>query len=570
MMFQLLQVRYALPAAIVALAFAAQATAADAARPNFLLILADDMGFSDLGCYGGEIRTPVLDQLAAGGLKFTQFYNTGRCWPTRAVLLTGYYPQMVRRDVVPGVVSGGRGVRPDWAPLLPVRLRKLGYRCYHSGKWHFDGMPLGNGFDRSYYLRDQSRFFSPQVHHRDDVKLPPVARGSGYYATTAIAEHAMECLQEHAREHSGKPFFHYLAFTAPHFPLHALPEDIARYQSMYREGWRAVRADRWKRIQEMKLVSPPLSQVETNVGPPYHFPDALKILGPGEVNRPLPWEKLSPQQQAFQTAKMQLHAAMIDRLDRETGRVIGQLKKMGAFDNTLILFLSDNGASAEIMVRADGHDPRADAGSAATYLCLGPGWSTTCNTPFRRHKTWVHEGGIATPLIAHWPAGISARGELRRTPGHVIDITPTLLELAGAAPGSNRPPEGAPRRPGRSLAPVFGKETAVNRDYLWWLHEGNRALRQGDWKIVAAKGDPWELYNLARDRCETKNLAAKEPGKVSEMAAAWEKEFARQRKAATGPRIRPAAPPKPQPGKPGKSKPKAGKPKAPQKSGGNG
>ncbi len=198
--------------------------------PNVLIILADDLGYSDLGCYGGEIATPHLDALAAGGLRFTQFYNTGRCWPTRAALLTGYYAQQVRRDKVAGVRSGGRGQRPDWARLLPEMLRPLGYRSYHSGKWHIDGMPLENGFDRSYYLRDQGRFFNPRVHHEDDQKLPPVKPGTGYYGTIAIADHAVKCLREHAAKYADQPFFHYLAFTAPHFPLHALPQDIARYR----------------------------------------------------------------------------------------------------------------------------------------------------------------------------------------------------------------------------------------------------------------------------------------------------------------------------------------------------
>jgi len=482
--------------------------------------MADDLGYSDLGCYGGEIETPHLDRLAKNGLRFIQFYNTARCWPTRAALLTGYYAQQVRRDTLPGIQSGGRGKRPAWAPLLPKLLAPLGYRSYHSGKWHIDGMPIENGFDRSYYLKDQGRFFNPKVHWEDDKKLPPVEPNSGYYGTTAIADHAIKCLKEHQAKFADKPFFHYLAFTAPHFPLHALPEDIARYREKYRKDWEAVRRQRWQRQQDAGIVDGALSQVERDIGPPYHFPEHLKKLGSGEVNRPLPWKDLTEEQREFQAAKMAVHAAMVDRIDQELGRVLEQLRAMNVYDSTLIFFLSDNGASAEIMVRADGHDPSAAPGSAASYLCLGPGWSTTCNTPFRRHKTWVHEGGIATPLVVHWPDGISARGQLRHNPGHVIDIVPTILEVAGTVAKQT---DSNPSPPGKSLLPLFSKDNAVNHDYLWWLHEGNRAIRVGDWKLVAAKGDPWELYNLMADRSETKNLAAERPDKVRELESQWQR-----------------------------------------------
>lgn len=491
--------------------------------PNVLLVMADDLGFSDLGCYGSEIKTPHLDRLAANGLRFTQFYNTARCWPTRAALLTGYYAQQVRRDTLAGVRSGGRGQRPSWAQLLPMMLKPHGYRAYHSGKWHIDGMPLETGFDRSYYLRDQGRFFSPKVHYEDDKKLPAIERGSGYYGTTAIADHAVKCLRDHAKSHADRPFFHYLAFTAPHFPLHALPEDIAKYRDRYVAGWKKLRAERFQKIKRIGLLDCALSDVERDVGPPYDFPDALKTLGAGEVNRPLPWERLTEEQRSFQATKMALHAAMVDRIDQELGRVIAQLKSMGELDETIIFFLSDNGASAEIMVRTDGHDPKAAPGSAASYLCLGPGWSTTANTPFRRHKTWVHEGGIATPLVVHWPAGIKSKGEFRGTVGHVIDIVPTILECVGVQRTKTLNGEPVPTAPGRSLAPAFQADRKSNDRTLWWLHEGNRALREGDWKLVAAKGDEWELYDLANDRTETKNLAAAKPDIVSRLSAKWER-----------------------------------------------
>jgi len=491
-------------------------TAEEGRPPNIVLIVVDDMGFSDPGCYGGEIITPNLDKLASNGLRFTQFHNTARCWPTRAALLTGYYPQQVGRDNAPGILGGGGGVRPSWGQLVPAHLKQAGYRSYHSGKWHIDGMPVESGFNESYFLGDQGRFFSPTKHYVNDVELPPVERGSGYYATIEIADRAIDQLKAHEANYSGMPFFSYVAFTAPHFPLHALPEDIEAVGDRYASGWKQLRNRRWERIKEMDIVAGDLSKVESQIGPPYHFPDALEILGDGEVNRPVPWESLTPEEQKFQEIKMVIHAAMVERVDKEIGRIIDQLRAMEAFDNTLILFLSDNGASAEIMVRDDGHDPNAVPGSASTYLCLGPGWSNMCNTPFRRHKTWVHEGGSCTPLIAHWPEGISARGELRRTYGHVIDVVPTILDLAGVTSDSL----GEVPLPGRSLKPVFTQDADWQRP-VWYYHEGNRALRLGDWKIVADKDAPWELFNLNEDRSESINLAESNPDKVEEMGAMW-------------------------------------------------
>ncbi len=511
--------------ALVLVAFSVRETLA-ADRPNILIILADDLGFSDVGCYGSEIQTPNLDALASHGLRFTQFYNTARCWPTRAALMTGYYAQQVRRDTVPKIKSGSRGLRPKWAPLLPAKLAPLGYRSYHSGKWHLDGMPLKNGFNRSYYLQDTGRFFNPKVHYEDDRKLPPVEPDTGFYVTSAIADHAIKYLKEHAEKHADKPFMQYLAFTSPHFPLHALPEDIARYRDTFRKGWNAVRDARLKRMHAMGIVDVALSPVELEVGPPYHFPEALETLGSGEVNRPLPWLELTDEQREYQATKMAIHAAMIDRMDRDIGRVLDQLRAMGAFENTLIFFLSDNGASAEIMVRDDGHDPAASPGSAATYFCLGPGWSNASNTPFRRHKTWVHEGGISTPLIVHWPKGIAARGELRHSPGHVIDIVPTVLEVAGGKPVEELDGQPVPKPPGESLVPAFSQDATVFHEDIWWLHEGNRAIRVGNWKLVAADQEPWELFDLSTDRSETKNLAEQYPDKVRQLEKKWQQRTA--------------------------------------------
>lgn len=497
---------------------------AQPSRPNVLVILADDLGYSDLGCYGSSIATPNLDGLAADGLRFTQCYNTARCWPSRAALLTGYFAQQVRRDALPGVPSGGQGVRPAWACLLPDLLHPLGYRCYHSGKWHVDGLPLQNGFDHSYLLQDQGRHFNPRAHSEDDVKLPPVAPGTEFYGTVAIADHAIKYLKEHAEKYADKPFFHYVAFTVPHFPLMAPPEDIARYRDAFLKGWDAERDARFAKQEKMGLQTGALSPLEPTVGPPYAFPEAIAKFGPDEVNRPLRWATLSDSQRRFQATKMAIHAAMIDRMDREIGRVLQQLRDMKAFENTLILFLSDNGASAEMMVRDDGHDASLPPGSAGTYLCLGPGWSSAANTPLRRHKTWVHEGGISTPLIVHWPAGITAHGELRRNPAHLVDIAPTVLAVAGGTMPEQWKGEERPQPPGRSLLPAFAKDGSVSHDYLWWMHEENRAIRIGDYKLVAAGKDAaWELYDLGRDRSEMHDLASEMPEKVRELSDAWKK-----------------------------------------------
>ncbi len=494
------------------------------AKPNIVFILADDMGYSDLGCYGGEIETPNLDSLAKNGLRFTQFYNTARCWPTRGALLSGYYAQQIHRDALPDVPGGGHGVRQQWAQLLPAYLRPAGYRGYHSGKWHVDGDVLAGGFDRSLHTKNDGNFFTAKGNFLDDKPVTPAADESGYYVTTAIADHAISCLKDHAANYGGNPFFHYVAFIAPHFPLHALPQDIAKYRDKYISGWEVMREARFSRQKEMGLVNTTLSALEREVGPPYHFPDALQKLGPGEVNRPLPWSELTAEQRRFQATKMAIHAAMIDRIDQEVGRIIDQLKAMGVFDNTIIFFASDNGASAEIMVRHGGHDPQAAPGSAASYLCLGPGFSSACNTPFRRHKTWVHEGGISTPLIVHWSKGIKAKNELRHTPGHVIDFVPTVLELAGLQKPAEWKGEPIPPAPGRSLVPAFARDENISRNSIWWLHEGHRAIRVGDWKLVAAKGDPWELYDLKTDRAEQHNLAAKMPDKARELEQAWQQQ----------------------------------------------
>jgi arylsulfatase A-like enzyme len=497
----------------------APAAPAAAPKPNFLIILADDMGFSDAGCYGGEIQTPNLDRLAANGLRFTQFYNTARCWPTRSSLLTGYYAQQIGMDPP-------KGRLPPWTRVLPHYLKPLGYRCYHSGKWHLMGAPRSvadGGFDHSYRFEDWDRYFSPAKHFADDRKLPPVKPDSGYYATTAFADHAINYLKEHATNHAAEPFFLYLAFISPHFPLHALPEDIARYRDRYLEGWDVVREKRWQRLRQMNLLDCALPPIDPKFTPRYFKPEVMETLGPGEAEHPVAWKTLTDEQKAFQATKMAIHAAMVDRMDREIGRVLDQLRVMGALDNTVVFFLSDNGADATVMVRGEGHDRTAPAGSWRSFLCIGPGWASACNTPFRWHKIWTHEGGISTPLIVQWLNGIKARGELRRDPGHVIDFVPTLLDLAGARVTNTWNGATAPPLPGQSLAPAFRKDGTVQHEFLFFHHEGNRALRVGNWKLVSAREheNQWELYDLGKDRSEMHDLAAQQPDRVSRMQTRW-------------------------------------------------
>ncbi len=493
-----------------------------ASRPNLLIILADDLGFSDLGCYGGEIPTPNLDRLATNGLRFTQFYNTARCWPSRAALLTGHYPQQIRMDPPQGRL-------PAWTRLLPHYLKPLGYRSYHSGKWHVNGAPRSladGGFDRSYRLEDHDHNFHPSHHLVDDVRQPPVPRGSNYYTTVAFTDFLLACLGHHRENFPTQPFFAYLAYTVPHFPLQAPPEDIARHRDRYLAGWDVLRRERHTRQLQLGLVTGALGPLEPDIVPHWNLTDAeLKSqIDPGEVGHAVPWDSLTVDEKRFQATKMAIHAAMVDRMDREIGRVLTALSAMGVLDQTLILFASDNGASAEFLNRGDRHNPAAAAGSGESFLCLGPGWSSAANTPFRLHKSWVHEGGIATPFIVHWPQGLAARGELRHTPAHLIDIVPTVLDLLGTPRAPDWHGTAAPALPGRSLVPALARDVDVPRDYLFFHHEHNRALRIGDWKLVSKRPETntYALYRLDRDRSEQIDLASSEPARVAAMARKWQ------------------------------------------------
>ncbi len=489
--------------------------------PNIVLILADDMGYSDLGCYGGEINTPNLDELASKGIRFTQFYNAARCWPTRSSLMTGYYPQQVN-------VDGAKDEFPKWGYLLPQQLKRAQYKAYHSGKWHVrnvEKVVADAGFDHSYLINDHNRHFSPEDHLLDDRELPPVNSNSGYYSTTAIADYSIQFLKEHQEKFSGTPFFLFTAFIAPHFPLQAPQSDIDKYRSRYVEGWEQLKKERYERQKKLGFDLGENSPFEYYVTAPWSYSEEeLADSIPGEIRFARPWDQLTHEERYLQSMKMAIHAAMVDRLDQEVGRILKQIKSMGAEENTIILFLSDNGASSEQIIRGEGHEKDALLGSGNSYLCLGPGFSTASNTPFRRHKFWTHEGGISTPFIVSWPNGIKARGEFRHSMGHVIDLLPTFLEIAGLDPLLERNGYKAPPLPGQSLLPVFKEDKETERE-IYFSHEGNNALRQGKWKAVySSYNDPkWQLYNMENDRTELHDKSSPYPEKVNDLKYPWVK-----------------------------------------------
>jgi arylsulfatase A-like enzyme len=499
-------------------------------RPNIVFILADDLGYSDLGCYGAEIiQTPHVDSLAEKGLRFTNFYNTGRCWPTRTSLLSGYYPHQVLSDEIDGVDYTRGNFAPVNRTWVPALLKEHGYRCYHSGKWHlFRKLPEYSehsmseiGFDRSYRTED-GRHLRPKKLTEDSEPIPLPPPGTAYEASVAIVDHGIKYLREHAENHPGAPFFSYLAFITPHFPLQALQEDIDLYREKFLPGWNRIRELRMENREELGFASHQVHAFEPERFAPWNLTreELITQIDSNDVARAIPWNDLTDKQKEFQAVKMAIHAAMVSRMDREIGRYVDELKRLGYFHNTIIFFCSDNGASTEIMNRADKHTPGSVPGSADSYICLGPGWSTAANTPFRLHKTWVHEGGIATPMVVHWPAGIRGGGEFRHANSHIVDIAPTLLELAGGDPSelyNNRNAEGI------SLTPILVGDIQLPRPPLFFHHEKKKALIHGDWKITTVEeGAEWELYNLSTDRGETRNLAAEREDKLNELVRYWE------------------------------------------------
>lgn len=409
--------------------------------------------------------------------------------------------------------------------MLPELLKPLGYRSYHSGKWHVTGTypAEDGGFDLSFSSENWDRFFTETKDYLDDKPLPEGGRKEGYYLTRDIGQRATGCLKEHQEQHEGAPFFMYLAFTSPHFPLQALDEDIAKYEGRFSHGWDVERERRQTKLKELGLLDVEYGKRDEEITANWSLSEEKlkETIHPGEKRFAVAWDSLTDEEKSYQATKMAIHCAMIDRMDQEIGRVVAQLKAMGSYEETLILFFSDNGATSGQMNRGDKNTVGAPLGSADSFLCLGPGWSTAANTPFHLHKHWTHEGGISTPLIAHWPEGLKAQGAIDATPGHVVDLLPTLLDLAGG----EIPKGGQPGYRGVSLKALFMEGQAPERENLYWNHQKNLALRVGDWKIVKTPymGKEWQLYDLANDRGETQNLAQEQPERVQKMKTEWER-----------------------------------------------
>ncbi len=486
-------------------------------RPNIIVILADDMGYSDIGPYGSEIRTPNLDALARGGVRFRQFYDNAKCSPTRASLLTGLYPHEAGMGDLASGAPGPAGPYQGYLPATSVTvaevLRDAGYRTYFSGKWHVGDLPAhwphARGFDRAFGLISGATSYfellkepgrSRQMVLEDRLWEPTAP---DFYATDAYTDYAVDRIREHGRDRGAQPFLLYLAYTAPHFPLHARPGDIARYAETYALGWDAIRAARDRRMRELGII------------------DSRYALSPRPASVPA-WDAATRREEWARL--MAVYAAMVDRMDHGIGRVMQALRDGGMDQDTLVLFLSDNGATMEPVAGRGLDDRSAPIGARGSYLAYLEPWAHVSNTPFRLYKDWVHEGGIRTPMIASWPRGIARPGRHSDHVGHVIDLMPTVVDVTGAryprARGDNR--EVTPMR-GRSLAPAFRDEVAARPDPLFWAYGGNWAIRDGDWKLVRngkRQGGP-ELYDLASDPVEVHDLSAAHPDRAEAMERAW-------------------------------------------------
>ena len=479
-------------------------------KPNIIVILVDDMGFSDIGCYGSEIPTPNLDKLAAGGVSFTQFYNTGRCCPTRASLLTGLYPHQagVGHMTTNTGLPGYQGKLNEQCVTLAEVLRPAGYLTSMCGKWHVgqeQGVtPWGRGFERSINAAAGGFYFPDSPRTEIFLNGESVGRRGGllpedWYVTDLWTDFGIKFIDEAFT--AQKPFFLYLSHVAPHFPLQAPQEEIAKFRGKFKAGWDQLREQR-----HAKQIA--LGMVEKS------WPMAKR---PAEIKA---WNDVSNDEQDRFDHMMAIYAATIAHMDTSIGRLVTSLRERGVLDNTLILFLSDNGGNAESGPNGkfDGNPP----GSAKSDVFLGQSWATLSNTPFRSYKHYNHEGGIATPLIAHWPTGIKARGELRRQPGHLVDIMATCVDISGAIYPREFGGHAILAPEGTSLVPAF-ENKPLPRDALFWEHEGNAAIRSGDMKLVrTGRGGKWELYDLKSDRTELIDLAKEQPDQVTRLAAKWD------------------------------------------------
>ena len=472
-------------------------------RPNIVLIMADDLGYSDIGCFGGEIETPNLDALAAAGMRFTQFYNCAKCSPTRASLLTGQYDQAV-----------GVGNMEHGATFAEV-LRAAGYRTIASGKWHQNPLPTARGFDRYYGLADGCcNYWNPGTKARpgegkpgrkrptprrwaieDKVIMGYVPEDKDFYTTDAFADYAIERLEEYKNE--DRPFLLYLPHTAPHYPLHAWPADIAKYRGKYKIGWDKLRGQRYKRQIKMGIL------------------DSKYALSPRDERVPS-WDSLSDSEKDQADLKMAVYAAMVDRMDQAIGRVLAKVKQLGKWENTLVLFLADNGGCAETPDKTPGIPP----GPVEGYRALGPAWANASNTPYRKYKSTDYEGGACTPFIAHWP-GVIKPGTVTDQVGHIIDVLPTFMQVAGAAYPDQI--NGRKLKPlaGKSLLPIFRGQQRQGHDVLYWQFGRAKAVRTGKWKLVRYGQADWELYDLEEDRTELNNLAGQYPQRAQKMADMW-------------------------------------------------
>lgn len=499
-------------------------------RPNIVILLADDLGFSDLGCYGGEIRTPHLDALASRGVRFTQFYNTPRCSPSRASLLTGRHPHQAGIGVLAGEAEapGYPGdLSPAWPTLAEV-LRAAGYGTYLSGKWHLSrdvespspSWPTRRGFDRFFGTIDGAgSYFAPTTLTRDEEPVDISELPDDFYYTDALGEFARECVLDHHEQRQDDPLFLYVAFTAPHWPLHAREGDVRDYATEYEEGWDAVRSERLARLKRLGIV---------------HDQQGLS---PRDPDVP-PWDDASDK--AWEAERMRVYAAQVTAMDRAVGRVLGALDDTGRMRNTLILFLSDNGGCAEefgagpgqisrhptmpAQTRtgqrvALGNEPGIWPGPETTFASYGRSWANVSNTPFREYKHWVHEGGIASPLIAVWGAADGAApGDLIADPCQLVDLFPTVLSACGAEIGST----GSSSYPGRDLLAIMNRRLEATDVPLFWEHEGNAGVRYGRWKLVRKFGQPWELYDMSVDRSERDDVAVEHPDLVAQLIVRYE------------------------------------------------